>query len=341
MKKRLLSLVILIGILTSLMGVANAQSNIDFFFTACEDRGVFDASGTMQANYDIYYQAFDNFGATGNALTGLRQVRVDGDYAISDVVTYNDGRTVPFGGFASVTVSMARETDPTITIFEQTIDVVQDGCAEPANPLTDSNDTSSSEFEDGELISSSGVFTPSGGLLNPVFAVVEPLVVIGARPSEQVEPGRTNNPGLIFAECSDVAGADPGVLYDTDELVLFWSWFARTPQQVQDHIDNALYDIRISGQTLPRVNVSAIKQVPGSRNWWVFYTVNLGDKWRPGQYGVTFKLEWANPISDGFDDFGPGTENDLFHSGCPFRIRANPYGIDVVPENPKVPLEAF
>jgi hypothetical protein len=52
----------------------------------------------------------------------------------------------------------------------------------------------------------------------------EPLVKIGARSAQ-----RSQTAGLIFAECDRYPLTDPGVLYDTDDLVVFWSWFAKTP----------------------------------------------------------------------------------------------------------------
>ena len=35
----------------------NYSSTIDWFYSACEDRMVVDLHGTIQAGYDIYYQA--------------------------------------------------------------------------------------------------------------------------------------------------------------------------------------------------------------------------------------------------------------------------------------------
>ena len=113
-------------------------------------------------------------------------------------------------------------------------------------------------------------------MLNPVYSrPPEQFVHIGARPSRTDANLRTANPGLIFAECQDVEGADPGLLYDTDEIRVFWSWFAQTSHQVRDHINNAQYGVTLNGQTFPIVQRSNIKQIPDSENWWVFYTVNL------------------------------------------------------------------
>ena len=69
--------------------------------------------------------------------------------------------------------------------------------------------------------------------------------------------------------------------------------------------------------------------------------MNLGDKWTPGSYYIRFTLTWAKAITDGYEDFGPGTANERMDSGLQFEIQANPYGIHIMPENPSYPLKAY
>ena len=313
-------------------------STVNWFYSACEDRMVMDFNGIMQAGYDLYYQAFDLFGGLGDAITGLRQVEVDGDYAVSQVTNWLDEQTRARGTPISVVIRIGQEADPDSTIFMQPSDDLIGDCEEPASTLVEDEPAPTGP----QLISSSGVFTPDGSLLNPLYSrPPEQFVQIGARPSRSDANERTANPGLIFAECQDVEGADPGLLYDTDELRVFWSWFANTAHQVRDHIDNARYGVSLNGQAFPLVQVSNIKQIPDSTNWWVFYTVNLGDKWTPGGYDIRFSLTWDKAITDGYEDFGPGTANERIDSGCHFKIEQNPYGIHIMPENPSYPLKAY
>ncbi len=321
---------------------ALAQSNVDILFFACETQAVIDLSGTMDPGFDLYYQVFRNAGATGEQLTPLRRVPVDGDYAVSDRVNYSGEATLGFSQIASVSVGIAREGNPDSTTFETVVDDLQDGCAEPTNPLVGSVEAQQQGAESGEEVVHSGILTPDGGFLNPRVVrdpADEPIVQIGARESdiERLEPeGRTANPGLIFAECQENPEADPGIIYDTDPILVFWSWFAKTPQQVRDHIEHAQYDVKLNGQIFPRVDVSPVVQRQGL--YWVFYTVNLGDAWEPGTYGISFNITWDEPISDGFEEFGPGTDNERYSSGCEFQVQPNPWGIDVVHQNPSIPL---
>ena len=328
----------------SLLFAAHAQeeesytSTVTWFYSACEDRMVIDLSGTMESGYDLYYQAFDAHGGSGKAITGLRRVDVDGDYAVSQVITWQDGAARALEAPISVVIRIGRETDPESTLFQTSSDDTLGECAEPSSTLVEGIDTSALP----QLMSSSGVYTPDGSMLNPVYSSpVEPIVQIGARAKPEVEPGRTRNPGLIFAECEDVAGADPGILYDTDTIRVFWSWFAQTPEQVQRHIDTVQYAIQLRGLTIPNVNVSEIKRMPGSSDWWVFYTVNFGDKWEPGLYEINYALGWSEAITDGYENFGPGTENERLGSRCQFRIQQNPFGVEVLHEQPAMPLKTY
>src|SRR5690606_16576614 len=118
---------------------------------------------------------------------------------------------------------------------------------------------------------------------------------------------------------------------------VFWSWFAKTPAEVQQHIDNAIYAVTLNGQPFPYVEVSPITQ--RGRNYWVFYIARIGRFWRPGDYGIEYKLSWANPISDGYADYGPGTENESDYSTCTFRVQANPYGLAVSYAAPPIPTQ--
>ena len=180
-------------------------------------------------------------------------------------------------------------------------------------------------------------------MLNPVYErAPEGLVHIGARPSVESPVGRTANPGLIFAECLDVTGADPGILYDTDEikgLLVLVRQDARASSRSREQ-RAICRERRHANHTQLRDERDSSK-CPGSSDWWVFYTVSLGDHWRPGGYVISFVVTWSNAISDGYEDFGPGTANERLESGCRFAIQKNPYGLEIMPERPNYPLQTF
>lgn len=348
MLRKFTLLITLLVLVIAVTGIASAQgedddtttttdevtSNFTMFGVICADRAVINLSGTMENGFDIYYQVFGGAGGTGTALTALRRANVSGNYTFSEVVTYNDGGTVAAGGFGSFYVAIAREGDPTATIENGItyIDDIQDGCAEPQNPL------GASTVQDGSAPGGTGatpnnagtttdgtsaILSPFGGVLNPGYVPPrKEIALVGER--DEFIPPRQQTPGLVFAECDDYDVAEPGIIYDTDTVVIFWSWFAETEEQLIDHINNVNYSVTYY-QVLPLPNPTRteIRQINGL--YWVFYYSIIGNL-RPGQYWIAYKVDWDAAITDGFSEFGPRTANPQLESGCSFDVLENPEG---------------
>lgn len=333
-KRAFLSLVMVLGLV---VGGASAQAvvttptaptnsgatttttsnNVAIFYVACLDRGVVNFTGTMLTGFDVYYQLFAGAGGTGTQLSTLRRASVDGNYRYSEIVTYTGG-TVAAGAVGSITVSIARESSPDNPTYSTTVNDIQDGCAEPQNPLGSSTDAGSAA---PDTVTYTPILSPFGGVVNPGYSPADdPVVVIGAR---NYVPPRQGTPGLIFAECNDYPIANPGLVYDNDRVVLFWSWFARTPEQVQQFIDNAEFEVGYFGSNpfIQPVVRSPIQQ--RGANWWVFYTIDLGFV-VPGSYRVQYGVRFNNQVDDGFQLYGPGTAVEEINSSCNFRVVRNP-----------------
>lgn len=362
--KKIMFMLCVVGLMVTGSSLAQdgSSSTMFYFFAACESQAVVDFNGTMEPGFDVYIQVFDQVGGAGEPLTNLTRVSVDGDYEVSQVLPYLNDRTLLLGQFASAVMSIASESDPSNVVFTETADEVLDGCIEPAFPSTDTFDVNglsgsgSTPLVDpvtgeilasGEVISSSGIFTPDGGVLNEVFsAPQEALVQIGARPSDiqqQSFEGRVSDPGLIFAECDAFPLTDPGIVWDTDTITVFWSWFAATPALAQDHINNAQYEVFLSSpyanrQPFPDVDVSPIT-LREDGNYYVFYSANLGMGFRPGDYRVDYYVTWDTVIDDGYNLFGPGTETEFILNTCTFTVQNNPFGIQTEQNNPTIPLQ--
>lgn len=366
--KKMLVLGAILAIFTGLVAAQDESteptSTVFFFFAACENQAVIDLDGTMEAGYDVYIQFFRELNATGEALTNRVRVPVSGDYQVSQTVAYNNG-TLNLGQFASVRVSIALESNADSEIYSDTLDDVQDGCIDPTYSSVDTIDVGSGVGADGgtplidpvtgevvtgtagEAIRSSGIYTPDGGVLNEVFGRPQEAVVqIGARPSESVDVqlGRVSDPGLIFAECDAFDGADPGIVYDTDNITVFWSWFATIPELARQHQAFAQYEVFLTSdyayrQPFPFVDVRPLVQRE-DENYWTFYVANLGDGFRPGTYRVDYYVTWSQPISDGIAEFGPGTETPFILNTCTFEVVINPFGISTDLNNPTVPLQS-
>jgi hypothetical protein len=294
-------------------------------YIACGDAGVINVSGTMLTGWDIYYQLYDNAGGTGNALSSLRQLAVDGNYAVSERLTYANAVTIATGATGSARVLIARETNSSSIDFETTVNDLQDGCNAPQNAAATSIDTGTGAPAGTSATTSTAVriLAPGGGVLNPSLEP-ESEVFLGARPSLNF---RSETPGVIFAECDNFELANPGLVYDTDNVVVFWSWFTRTRAQMDQHLATAQYSVRLNGAILDEVAQSAIGR-RGGANQWVFFTGQVGNL-RPGHYEVEYKLSWSEPHFDGYDNYGPGTENPNLTALCNFDVLPNPTGIRV------------
>lgn len=315
----------------------DAASSFTMFGVICLDQAVVNFTGTMEDGFDLYYQVFSGAGGTGLALTGLRQVSVAGTYTFSEIVTYSEGNTVPGGSFGSFRVLIASETSTADPIVETFVDDIQDGCASPQNPVGSSSalDGTTPTGGDGAGATNttgttsqgtSAILSPFGGVVNPGYVPpAKEIALVGER-DEFVLP-RQQTPGLIFAECEDFDVTEPGIVYDTDNVVVFWSWFADSEENLIDHIDNVDYSVAYyQTLALPNPTRTEIREIDGL--FWVFYYSIIGNL-RPGRYYISYKVNWENPISDGFSEFGPGTANPELNSGCEFVVQRNPDNIDV------------
>jgi hypothetical protein len=302
-------------------------STVTIFVVICEDQAVVNFSGTMQPGFDLYYQIFSGSQGSGTALTSLRRVQVSGEYAFSERVTYTEGATVPFGSIGSAYVTISRAGNPDSSAFNEYVDDIQDGCADPQFGLDASVDAGTGVSAPDGVVPATSILSPFGGVINPGYVPpARPLVVIG--PREELELPRQQTPGIIFAECNAYPIAKPGILYDTDNIIIFWSWFASTPELVQEHIDTVDYAVTYYGRLpLPQPIVrTEIQQ--RDRNYWVFYYSQLGNL-RPGHYYIEYKANWSRAISDGYESFGPGTETEQLVNSCGFDILPNLEGREV------------
>ena len=290
----------------------------------CSNQAVLTFTGTSLVCWDIFYQIFSGSSGSGTAITGVRHVPVAGVYNVTDDINYNSGVTVGAGGSASAKVDIARETDPSKIDFSYVLTDVQDGCNVKTNASPSGTQEASSGSSSGSTATNvvnfgvtTNIFAPNGGTLNPNLSP-EAAVVIGPRPSDRF---RSQTPGLIFAQCDAFALAEPGIVYDNDTVTIFWSWFTKTRKEMDDELTNAIYVAKLNTADLPMT--TRTEPVLRDGNFWVFYTATVGNL-RPGHYEVGFLHTWANPVNDGYNDYGPGTARSRDSGNCNFNVTPNP-----------------
>jgi hypothetical protein len=314
--------------------VAGPSSTVDGLLTVCADGAVVNFSGTLISGWDIFFQLFAGTAGSGTALSSLRQVQVDGAFSFNERVAFSGGTTIAAGQSASAMVLVARENDSSVVDFDFVLTDVQDGCgAETAG----STATTSVEVSGSATTATTGttpvaqhILAPNGGTLNPNLQP-EPPVVIGDRLSDYF---RSDTPGLIFAECNAFPMALPGIIYDTDTVTVFWSWFTRTDEQMEQHLANANYSVKLNQAPFPNVVQSLERR---GNNSWVFFSAEIGNL-APGHYEVEYRLTWDQPVNDGFDDFGPGTDNPIQANNCKFQVARNPNNVDVAHSGMYLPM---
>lgn len=307
------------------------SNDVQGFLVICADSAVINFTGSMLSGFDVYFQLFAGTAGSGTSLTSMRQVQADGAFSFSEQVPYISGSTVAAAQSASANVLVAREGDPSRVDFEFVLTDVQDGCGAQAaqNPLGTSVDVgsgitdASTDTTTGTTTSARHLLAPNGGILNPNLQA-EPSVVIGARPSVNF---RSQTPGLIFAECNAYPMALPGLVLESDSITIYWAWFTNTEEQMEEHIAHALYSVKLNQAPFPNVTRSDIEQRDG--DFWVFYSVNVGNL-APGYYEVEYRLTWDQPVNDGFQDFGPGTDHPVEANNCLFQVARNPNASGVV-----------
>ena len=303
----------------------------------CSDQAVLTFTGTSLVGWDIFYQIFSGGSGSGTAITGVRQVAVAGVYTATDKVNYKSGVTVGTGGSASAKVDIARESNPSKIDFSYVLTDTQDGCNVTASAAPSGVDTGSSSGSTATAANvnfgvSDSIFAPNGGTLNPNLKQ-EPAVVVGARLSDRF---RSYTPGLIFAQCDAFPLAEPGIIYDNDTITIFWSWYTKTQKQMDQEVANAVYSVKLNTAELPMTTRST--PVLRSGNIWVFYTATVNNL-APGHYEVGFLHTWANPVNDGYNDYGPGTARTRDVGTCNFDVTPNPTGASVTYSGMYVPTK--
>ncbi|MBK8024631.1 MAG: hypothetical protein IPK19_25195 [Chloroflexi bacterium] len=144
-----------------------------------------------------------------------------------------------------------------------------------------------------------GLGGPTGGPLEGTGTATAVPLAAGTG----LDPAGRRRAGLTATISRLPPGADRFAAGSTIEI--FWAWFANTRQQVQDHMNACVYDVRLDGEPLAwRQYAQPITEQSGQ--FVVYWYVPAGPLAR-GEHEITYTVTWRSQISDGLKDFGPGT----------------------------------
>ncbi len=123
----------------------------------------------------------------------------------------------------------------------------------------------------------------------------------------------------VLAYC-DAKGEPHKTLPAGQPVLIWWSWFAKTADQIADHINYSTYEVRIDGQVLKdwRNYKSDVVQVAG--RYYVYWYVPIGSP-LPGEHKIEYKVSWQQQISDGDQTYGPGGKTEVDTGSCVFTVK--------------------
>jgi hypothetical protein len=135
--------------------------------------------------------------------------------------------------------------------------------------------------------------------------------------------GTASSGADVLAYCNNNAFGSPPPrnLAAGSTVDVFWGWFARTRAQVEDHIDNAVYDVRVNGVQLEDWDAyrGTIRQ-ESDGNYHVYWYVP-SEALESGPVEITYEVTWESEITDGYESFGPGTANVSETGTCSFTVQ--------------------
>ncbi len=112
----------------------------------------------------------------------------------------------------------------------------------------------------------------------------------------------------------------PTTLNSGATIDVFWSWYASEPDLIQQHLDNVIYEVQVDGVTLDNwrlYRTSVRKQADG--NYYVYWFVPYGPL-ASGQHTISYAVSWKAQITDGYDNYGPGTNRPSESGSCTFTV---------------------
>jgi len=126
----------------------------------------------------------------------------------------------------------------------------------------------------------------------------------------------------VLAYCDNPKNGEPRkTIPQGAPVTVYWSWFAKTPEQLADHVNYATYTVTVDDQQLTdwrNFKTDVIKLADG--NYYVFWYVPIGTL-TPGEHKIAYNLQWSQQITDGFKTYGPGGAQAVDNGSCVFTVK--------------------
>lgn len=167
-----------------------------------------------------------------------------------------------------------------------------------------------------------GIQVPTN--INPTLQITPAPGSAVPTPAATTSGGGSVQQGVdVLAYCDNpiFGSPPPRNLAAGSTIDVFWTWYARTREQAQSHIDNAIYEVRVNGELIENWQqfTSSIR-LEGDGNYHVYWFIR-SDPLPAGQNVITYNVTWRNRITDGYNDFGPETNRPSETGTCTFSVR--------------------
>ncbi|MBN2085503.1 MAG: hypothetical protein JW748_09785 [Anaerolineales bacterium] len=103
-------------------------------------------------------------------------------------------------------------------------------------------------------------------------------------------------------------------------VILVWGWSAATEEQVRDYIRVRMVVVTFDGNEVEGVQSGGIPYDENAKLYKAVWMAAVGVV-DPGVHTITYLLAFREKLFDGFDYYGPGTENEKLEDKCEIDVK--------------------
>jgi hypothetical protein len=162
--------------------------------------------------------------------------------------------------------------------------------------------------------------TPTVGAPVTTGATLPPVTLQAGEGSEGSSSPQQGVDVLAYCDNPVFGKPAPSGLKAGATIDIFWSWYTSEEDQIQQHLDNVIYEVRIDDVLLDNwrlYKTRVRKQNDG--NYYVYWFVPYGPL-AAGPHKITYLVTWKAQITDGYDMYGPGTNRSSESGSCTFTV---------------------
>ncbi|MFN8528230.1 MAG: hypothetical protein U0670_06440, partial [Anaerolineae bacterium] len=142
-------------------------------------------------------------------------------------------------------------------------------------------------------------------------------------------PGSVSaNPGArqgvdVLAYCDNTAFGErpPRDLTVGSTIDVWWRWIATTRDQVQQHIDNSIYDVKLDGIRLDQYRQFSTGIVARDDGQYQVDWLVPSPPLPSGTHVIEYSVTWRTDISDGVTTYGPNSAVRIERGTCTFTVQ--------------------